>query len=203
MRNLWFVSSFILVLTSCSFWICKNSQIENTANQRVMSGFFDTLNVRKFKTKIIYKTTEISGILIYKKINDSTLAGGFINEFGINGFDFTLSKRHAKLGYLFKSLDKRYIRRALETDLHFLFSRPKMQTKCSINDTAAYVATINRSLHYVYYYASEKSMERADMYRGVHKIASLQQSSDHLAGVILKMGYTDGSLSYELCEINN
>lgn len=203
MRNLWFVSCIVLVLTSCSFRICKNTQIESTANQRIMSGFLETLNVRKFKTKIIYKTTEISGILICKKINDSTLAGGFINEFGIKWFDFTITENRAKLGYLFKSLDKWYIRRTFETDLYFLFSRPKLQTICSINDTSAYVATINRSFHYVYYFVNDNRMERADMYRGVSKIASLRQYSDELSGVILRMWHSDGSLSYEFCEMDN
>lgn len=203
MRNLWFVSCIVLVLTSCSFRICKNTQIESTANQRIMSGFLETLNVRKFKTKIIYKTTEISGILICKKINDSTLAAGFINEFGIKWFDFTITENRAKLGYLFKSLDKWYIRRTFETDLYFLFSRPKLQTICSINDTSAYVATINRSFHYVYYFVNDNRMERADMYRGVSKIASLRQYSDELSGVILRMWHSDGSLSYEFCEMDN
>ena len=203
MRNLWFVSCFVLVLTSCSFRICKNSQIESAANQKVKSDFLGTLNVRKFKTKIIYKTKEISGILICKKISDGTLAGGFINEFGIKWFDFTISESRAKLGYVFKSLDKWYIRRSFETDLHFLFSTPKTQTICSINDSSAYVTTINRSLHYVYYSVNEKGIERADMYRGVSKTASLRLYTDELSGVILKMEHSDGSLSYELSEMNN
>jgi hypothetical protein len=203
MRNLWFISCFVLVMTSCSFRICKNTQIENIANQRVMSGFPETLNVRKLKTKITYKTTEISGILICKKINDSTLAGGFINEFGIKWFDFTISESRAKLGYLFKSLDKWYLRRTFETDLHFLFSRPKLQTTCSINDTSVYVAAINRSLHYVYYFADDNRMERADLYRGESKIANLRQYSDELSGVTLRMVHSDGSLRYEFCEMNN
>lgn len=168
-----------------------------------MSCFIETLNVRKFKTKIIYKTTEISGILICKKINDSTLAGGFINEFGIKWFDFTITESHAKLGYLFKSLNKWNIRKTFETDLHFLFSKPKLLTKCFINDTSVYVSTINRSLRYVYYFVNEKRMERADMFRGMSRIASFRQYYDKSDGAILRMEHSDGSLSYEFCEINN
>jgi hypothetical protein len=203
MKNLWFISCFVLVLTSCSIWICKKPQTENTVNQRILSGFFDTLNVRKFKVKINYNTIDLSGILIYKKINDSTLAGSFINEFGINGFDFTISDSHAKLGYLFESLDKGYIRRTLETDLHFLFARPILQTICSINDTSAWVANINRSLHYVYYFETEQKIVRADMYKRMSKIANLRQYSDENSGIILRMVHTKGSMSYELDEINN
>ena len=113
MKNLWFVSSFILVLISCNPFICKNIQTNNGANINAAVSFSDTLAVRRYKAKINYKTTEITGILICKKINNSTLAGVFINEFGIKGFDFTLTETGAKMGYVFKNLDKWYIRNIL------------------------------------------------------------------------------------------
>jgi hypothetical protein len=203
MRNLWFVSSILLILSSCSNFICKNSQTENTANQNVLSGFFDTVNVIKFKSKISYRTSEISGILVLKKINYNTLAGGLINEFGIKVFDFKISESCAKLGYVFKNLDKWYIRKKLVTDLHFLFSKPILQTRCLVNNKPVYVADINRSLHYVYYIVSGEVLERADMYKGAKKTASLQQYINSQAEVVLNMRNTDGSLSYEFCEINN
>jgi hypothetical protein len=165
-------------------------------------GFFDSVNVIKFKSEISYKTSEISGILILKKIYDNTLAGGFINEFGINVFDITITESRAKLGYVFKNLDKWYIRRNLETNFHFMFSKPKLQAKCSINDTSVYVADINRSLHYVYYFVNEKILKRADMYKGGCKIATMQQYTNDLAEVVLRMKYTNGSFRYEFYEIN-
>ena len=114
-----------------------------------------------------------------------------------------ITENRAKLGYVFKNLDKWYIRRKLETDLHFLFSKPRYQTKCSINDTSVYVTNLSRSLHYVYYIANEKETERADMYKGAHKIASLRQYINDLSEVVIEMKYTDGSFNYAFCEINN
>lgn len=203
MRILWFVSAFVFILTSCNNFICRKIQTENTANQKDISAFFDTAHVRKFKTRINFKTTELSGILIYKKMNDSVSAGSFINEFGIKGFDFTVSESRARLGYVFRILDKWYIRRTLETDLHFIFSKPKLLTTCSINDTSAYVANISRSLHYAYYFVKNKDVERAAMYKRTRKISNLLQYHNALSGLEFKMEHTDGSLSYELSEIEN
>jgi hypothetical protein len=203
MKSLWFVSSFFLIFTSCSNFICKNPQIGNTADQRVVAGLFDTVNVIKFKSKISYKTSEISGILILKKIDESTLAGGFINEFGINIFDITITENYAKLGYVFKNIDKWYIRRTLETNLHFMFSKPKLLATCSISDTSVYVATVSRSLHYVYYLSNEKLSERADMYKRASKIATMQRYTKDMAEVVLQLKYTNGTMGFEFYEIND
>jgi hypothetical protein len=202
-KNLWFASSFFLILGSCSNFICKNSQTENIAGANAQPFFTDTVNVIKFKSRIIYKTSDISGILILKKMNETTLTGGLINEFGIKGFDFSITENHARLGYVYKNIDKWYIRRILETDLHFLFSKPVYQSKCSINDTSVYITTISPSLHYVYYTVNGKNPERADMYKGAHKIASLRQYMNEQSEVVLEMKYTDSSLSYSFCEMKN
>lgn len=204
MKNLWFVSSFILafILISCNSFICKNIQTDNNAKQSFAVSSFDTITVRKYKAKINYKTNEITGIIICKKISNSTLAGVFINEFGIKGFDFTLTETDAKIGYVFKNLDKWYIRRTLETDLHFMFSRSNVQSTCTINDTTVYVVPVSRKLRYVYHFASEKGMRRVDLYKGTRKTATMQQYTNELSENVLSMQHTDGSLSYELYEIN-
>lgn len=202
MKNLLFVSSFILVLISCNSFICKNIQTNNSAIQNSAVSFSDTLPVRRYKAKINYKTTEITGILICKKINNSTLAGVFINEFGIKGFDFTLTETRAKMGYVFKNLDKWYIRKTLEADLHFLFSRPKLQSMCTINDTMVYLVPVTRKLHYVYHLTSKGGMKKVDMYKGGHIIATMNQYTNNLSENVLNMKHKDGMLNYEFCEIN-
>ena len=202
MKNLWFVSSFILVLISCNPFICKNIQTNNGANINAAVSFSDTLAARRYKAKINYKTTEITGILICKKINNSTLAGVFINEFGIKGFDFTLTETGAKMGYVFKNLDKWYIRKTLERDLHFMFSMPKVGSICTINDTAVYVVPVNRNLRYVYHLTNEKKMARIEMWKGGRIIATKMQYTNELSKNVLNMRHTDGVLSYKFCEIN-
>ena len=202
MKNLWFVSSFILVLISCNSFICKNIQTNNGANKNAAVSFSDTLAVRRYKAKINYKTTEITGILLCKKINNSTLAGVFVNEFGIKGFDFTLTENGVKMGYVFKNLDKWYIRKTLETDLHFLFSMQKLGSMCTINDSVVYVVPVNRNLRYAYHLANKMGMVRVDMYKGGRIIETTKQYINELSENVLTMRHTNGMLSYEFCEIN-
>ncbi|MCE5344944.1 MAG: hypothetical protein LLG13_01485 [Bacteroidales bacterium] len=201
MRSLLSVCSLVLFFASCNTFICKNTLTKSVSNQDAIESIFDTVNVRKFKAKITYKNNEITGIIIYKKLNDSTFAGSFINEFGIKGFDFKLSQNSTKLENVIKNVDKWYIRNKLETDLHFLFSQPEILSSCSLNNIPVYVKTVNRSLQYVYYIDSRKRVERADMYKHARMIASLRQYTDESSGMVIRMGYINGRLNYDLSEI--
>ena len=168
-----------------------------------MTGYYDTVKVRMFKTYINIKTSELTGILIWKKNSDSTSAGSFINEFGIKGFDFTITGSHAKLGYAFKKLDKWYIRNALESDVHFMFYRPDLKEICYVNDTLAYVTSLTHRLHYVYYITGDNKIESAALFKGARKTSILQKNYDDVSGLVLKMRHIRGSLRYELNEIKN
>lgn len=203
MKILLFISSSLLFLTSCSNFICKKATGERVVSQNVMFGSNDTVIVRKFRATINIKTAEMTGILITKKTNDSTSAGSFINEFGIKGFDFIITERGAKLGYTFKNLDKWYIRKMLEKDLHFMFYKPDLKSVCYVNDTLAYVVNISPRVHYVYYITGENNTEHADMYKRARKSSSLQKIHDDKQEMTLKMRHLKGSLRYEFYEIKN
>jgi len=164
-----------------------------------MKDFFDTLDVRKFKTKISYGSNEITGMILYKKLNDSINAGTFINEFGIKGFDFKLAGGRVKTENLIKNINKWYIRKSLESDLLFLFLRPKMVLPCSIDNTLVYVSNVNHSLHYVYY-LDTTSMLKAKIYKRSKNTADMVQYYDGASGMIIKLKHTKGNLNYELSE---
>ena len=202
MKNLWFASSLVLALTSCNSFICKNIQNSIAVNQNVASGFSDTLTVKQYETKISYKSTEITGILICKKVKEDALRGVFINEFGIKGFDFTLTAKGVKMGYVFKNLDKWYIRKTLGKDLHFVFYQPVDLSMCTVGDTAVYVAAVNRRLHYVYHKANENSMVRVDRYTAGRKTATMERATNVKKQNVIRLRHTDAALQYEFCNIN-
>jgi hypothetical protein len=202
MKTLWLISTFLIILSSCNNFVCRQAPTQITADQKVISGFLDTLTVIKFRTTINFKKNGLSGILILKKMTDTTSAGSFINEFGLKAFDFSVDQDRTKLGYTFRKLDKWYIRRTLETDLHFIFSKPGHFATCLINKTPAAVYSIGSSVHYVYYIPESPEVERAEMYRKGRKVSGLQQFHSVTYGYRLIMEHTNGSLRYELSEIH-
>lgn len=201
MKSLWFVSSLFLISTSCNNFVCNTIQTGPKAGPGLMTGYLDTAGVIRFKTSLSYKSLTITGLFICKAINDSTLAGTLLNEFGIRLFDFTLSGNRARLDNVFKKLDRWYIRRLLEADLQFLFSRPKAETACTLNNSPVYVESVSRNLHYVYYRTGDAGDERADRYRGSGIDASMQRTYTRLNGLVLKLSHADGSVNYEFSQI--
>jgi hypothetical protein len=203
MKSFWFISSLMIIMVSCNNFICSKSPTQIPADRKAVTGYLDTINVIKFQTLISFRETELSGILIFKKMTDSTSAGSFINEFGLKGFDFSISPDRAKLGYTFRKLDKWYIRRTLETDLHFMFSKPGPFTRCVLNKVPVSVVSVGSSLHYVYYTPDQPEIGHADMYRRSRKISGMVQFYTSPDGFKLKMEHTNGSRRYELVEIKN
>jgi hypothetical protein len=203
MKTLWFVSLAAFAMVSCNNFVCRNSQTQIPAGHKSGNGFFDSLKVIKFKTRITFKDTELSGIIIYKKLNDSTCAGSFINEFGLKGFDFSVANNRTRLGYTFSRLDKWYIRRTLEADINFMLSEPKLLKACIMNNRSVMAATITNSLHYVYYPADKSGIYTAEMYRKGRRISSLQEYYNGNEGFVLKLLHHNRSLRYELSELKN
>ncbi|MDR0835741.1 MAG: hypothetical protein LBN11_04060 [Tannerella sp.] len=66
------------------------------------------------------KDNTFSGLCILKRINNE-LKGTVINDFGAKAFDFIVNEENCRLLGVNQMLDKKYIRKTIEKDLHFLF----------------------------------------------------------------------------------
>lgn len=78
---------------------------------------------------------QFTGICLLKKTG-SRWNGSLINEFGIKAFDFTSDTNTTRLQHTVSFLDKWYIRRTIEQDLHYLFN---MDTTGTGNEKKRYV----------------------------------------------------------------
>ncbi len=203
MKNLLFISFLALVLSSCSKFICVGPNIDYNRMGKSDIILFSSTNVRKFQTTIKLRKSEMTGIMVVKKMSDSLIAGSFINEFGIKGFDFTIMPDRVEFSYLFKKLDKWYIRRSLGNDLHFLFLRPELKICCTVDAKPALVKSIRHTLTFVYFISGKEHELNAEMFRRNHKFAVMEQSDRNGEMILLKMQHINGSISYELTEMKN
>lgn len=78
---------------------------------------------------------QFTGICLLKKSGDRW-NGSLINEFGIKAFDFTSNAESTHLQHTITFLDKWYIRRTIEQDLHYLFN---IDTKGTGNEKKRYI----------------------------------------------------------------
>lgn len=74
-----------------------------------------------YRVNIRVKNTEFTGICLLKKDSEGW-RGAVMNDFGAKAFDFTITSQGCRLLHIIPQLDKWYIRRAMASDLHFLFA---------------------------------------------------------------------------------
>lgn len=94
---------------------------QKTANDTC--GFLPNGKVVKYNIVIQRENTDITGICIIKRTNDSIM-GTVMNEFGIKAFDFIMSTRNQEieLDDVMAMLDKWYIKKVLRDDLKFILT---------------------------------------------------------------------------------
>ncbi len=203
MKNSLLISILVLLLSSCNRFICESRPGEVNDKTQSDLSLFASSDVKKFQTYMKFRKAEMTGILIIKKMNDSVVAGSFINEFGIKGFDFNLYPSKVKFSYMFRKLDKWYIRKSLGQDLHFLLIRPELKTSCFSGTNRIFVDKVNKTLSYVYFDMNSSNADSAVMYRKNNRFAGMRQSKDPDGLITIRMDHLRGLRTYELKEIRN
>lgn len=109
---------------SISLWIatsCVSSVKNHIVGEKTffsLAPSTDSLSF-KYRTLIQIDTVQLSGIILLKCFHD-TIRGVFMNEFGLNAFNFFVTKNSAHISTNLDALNKWYIRKTLSHDLHFL-----------------------------------------------------------------------------------
>ena len=87
----------------------------------------DTTKIRQYDLLLEVGTQQLSGICMMKMKSPTEIIGTVINEFGLTAFDFEYNGKKTKLSNLPQFLDKWYIRKVLQADMSFFFSKLPLQ----------------------------------------------------------------------------
>ena len=118
--------AFLLIsffLASCA----TNSVLQGYTKKVSDTKIFDVFYFSNPKTDYVYKANirvcgdEFSGILIAKKLNDSTHRVVFTTEFGNKLMDFEISQDDFKVNSIVSELDRKMLLNTLKTDFGLLF----------------------------------------------------------------------------------
>ena len=121
--------STILYLTSIFFIVssCAVNPIEKDLNlvefnkSKIVGSYFSNNSIDYvYKTNISLYSNELSGILIIKKINNSTHRVVFTTEFGNKLFDFEISESDFKINSIVDELNRTIVINTLKNDFKFL-----------------------------------------------------------------------------------
>lgn len=117
--------SFLYNLIFLSFTSCKTFElkdVKSTSNSKkeVENLYFSSNEDYVYKCQMEVYGNDISGILIIKKISESTHRVVMTSDFGNKMIDFEISENDFKLNYVLADLDKKMVINFLKNDFQEL-----------------------------------------------------------------------------------
>lgn len=180
--------SCLFVLLSCSS-AYKNLQ-KTTGDITTVQKFRPVFTVALYKAEINVIGNYLSGLLLIKKMPDSSTRLLFSNEMGFKFFDFEFSGTgEFKVHYILKKMDRKAVVKTLRKDFELVLME-------SLDTTTAYIRKDGQFIYYVFpqskgfnYYLTDSTgnelvrMERASKRKAVVTVIT-RNYTDHLPDTI-------------------
>ncbi|WP_407405656.1 hypothetical protein [Chryseobacterium sp.] len=116
-------SGFLVFLISCKSYQIPDAQLVKNEKTSIENNYFSTLEDQVYKCQIEVYKNHISGIVMIKKLNDSTHRVAITSDFGNKMIDFEISENNFKLNSILPDLDKKIIINLLKNDFRILLKK--------------------------------------------------------------------------------
>ena len=114
---------YSLTLISCKTFELKNASTQETTLQKAENLYFSSKEDYVYKTQMEIYGNQMSGILIIKKINETTHRVALTSDFGNKLVDFEISDNDFKINYIIPDLDKKMVKNFLKKDFKILLQQ--------------------------------------------------------------------------------
>lgn len=149
--------SFLYSLIFLSFISCKTFELKDVksvsnSKKEVENLYFSSNEDYVYKCQMEVYGNDISGILIIKKISETTHRVVMTSDFGNKMIDFEISENDFKLNYVLADLDKKMVINFLKNDFQELLKR-KFSVNESFEDSKSniFLSTINKKSYYLFF----------------------------------------------------
>ncbi|RNA61279.1 hypothetical protein D1631_04645 [Chryseobacterium nematophagum] len=116
-------SGILLLFVGCrSYQLTEAKPVSNT-KKIVENLYFSSSQDYVYKCQIDIYKHHVSGILIIKKLNDSTHRVALTSDFGNKLIDFEISQDRFKINYILPDLNKKVIRNFFKNDFQQLLKK--------------------------------------------------------------------------------
>jgi hypothetical protein len=118
MKNFSVRSSLLLIVLFSQPLLAKTLE-PNECLKNLRSG----IESIKYRASIDVLQKHLSGLLIFKRMDDSSIRAVFMNEVGATFFDITFCNDSYHYNYVMKSLDKKSVKKTVAKDLGMILMR--------------------------------------------------------------------------------
>ncbi|WP_312298751.1 hypothetical protein [Chryseobacterium sp.] len=145
--------SLILVLAiSCKSYQLTGAKAVSTTEKAVENLYFSSSEDYVYKCQMDIYKNHVSGILIIKKISETTHRVALTSDFGNKLIDFEVSENDFKLNYVLPDLDKKIVINFLKNDFQQLLKRQYPVTESFENENSKiYLSKIDNKGYYLFF----------------------------------------------------
>lgn len=165
MRSLLLTSSLLLLLFSCTPMHSRMQVVQ--ADISKLNAFKPFFSVALYKTEVDVVGNHLSGLLLIKRMPDSSLRMVFSNEMGFKFFDFEFSADgNFRVYSIIKKMNKRSVLKTLKKDFQLVLMENLDSSKASVrNDGGLLYYIFPQSKGYNYYITDSTGSELLRMER--------------------------------------
>lgn len=145
-------SLVLLTFISCKTFELKDVKLVSNSAKEVENLYFSSKEDYVYKCRIEIYGNDISGILIVKKISETTHRVVMTSDFGNKMIDFEISDKDFKLNYVLADLDKKMVINFLKNDFRELLKQKYPITESFENDDSKiYLSKFDKKQYYLFF----------------------------------------------------
>lgn len=145
-------SLIFLLFVSCKTYKLTDVKPVSNSEKTVENLYFSSNEDYVYKCQMDIYKNHVSGILILKKINETTHRVVLTSDFGNKLIDFEISDNNFKLNYVLPDLDKKIVIKFLKNDFQQLLKRQYPVTESFENENSKiYFSKVDKKIYYLFF----------------------------------------------------
>lgn len=195
--------SLVFLAVSCKTYQLTGAKPIQDSEKTVENLYFSSGEDYVYKCQMDIYKNHVSGILIIKKLNETTHRVAMTSDFGNKLIDFEISENNFKLNYVLPDLDKKIVINFLKNDFQLLLKRKYPVNESFENDQAKiYLSKADNKAYYLFF-NKENGLLKEIVYtkNNKEKIDFTFEAKKHIFADSLNLQHKDFKINIKLFQI--
>ncbi|MDQ0067131.1 hypothetical protein [Chryseobacterium lathyri] len=196
-------SLFVLLFISCKSYKLTDVKPVQDSEKTVENLYFSSGEDYVYKCQMDIYKNHVSGILIIKKLNETTHRVAMTSDFGNKLIDFEISENDFKLNYVLPDLDKKIVINFLENDFRELLKKQYPVNESFENSNSKIYSSKAGNKTYYLFFNKENGLLKEIVYtkNNKEKIDFTFEAKKHIFADSLNLQHKDFKINIKLIQI--
>lgn len=196
-------SLIFLLLVSCKTYKLTDVKPLSTSEKTVENLYFSSNEDYVYKCQMDIYKNHVSGILIIKKINETTHRVVLTSDFGNKLIDFEISENDFKLNYVLPDLDKKIVINFLKNDFQkLLLQKYAVSEGFENNETNIFYSKAEKNGYYLSFNKENRLLKQIVYTKGnKEKIDFIFEAKKPTFAETIEIQHKDFKINIKLLQI--